>query len=133
MMRTCVDLPARLPARNANRSDRTVVERSVELGDHTRGVSLRFWNLTKAPTTSGTVSWFEFIDFRRDIVVGSPFSRHQFLQKASPKITLRGFHQPSHQIFWQSVESIFRRQGRPSLKSRNSGLEMIAAVQSSQT
>ena len=26
-----------------------------------------------------------------------------------------------------------RRQGRPSLKSRNSGLEMIAAVQSSQT
>jgi hypothetical protein len=77
----------------------------MELGDHTRGISLRFWNLTKAPTTSGTVLWFEFIDFRSDIVVGSPFQPSSIPAKASPKITLRGFHQPSHQIFWQSVES----------------------------
>src|SRR3982074_284920 len=53
----------------------------------------------------GALSWFEFIDFRRDIVVSSPFSRHQFLQKAAPKITLRCFHQAGHQIFWHSVES----------------------------
>jgi hypothetical protein len=33
------------------------------------------------------------------------FSRRQFLQKAAPKITLCGFHQPSHQIFRHSIES----------------------------
>jgi hypothetical protein len=37
------------------------------------------------------ISWFEFIDFRRDIVVGSLFGGHQFLSKAAPKITLRCF------------------------------------------
>ena len=51
------------------------------------------------------VSWFEFIDFRRDIVVGSLFSGDQFLRKPAPKIALRCFHQPGHQIFWHSVES----------------------------
>jgi len=35
------------------------------------------------------VSWFEFIDFRRVIVVRSLFGGHQFLAKAAPKITLR--------------------------------------------
>ena len=42
---------------------------------------------------------------RRHIVVNSLFSRHQFLQKAARKITLRCFHQAGHQIFWHSVES----------------------------
>ena len=50
------------------------------------------------------VSWFEFIDFRCDVVVGSLFGGHQFLGKAAPKITLRCFHQPGHQIFWHSVD-----------------------------
>ena len=44
------------------------------------------------------ISWFEFIVFRRDIVVGSLFGGRQFLGKAAPKITLRCFHQPGHQI-----------------------------------
>ncbi len=34
------------------------------------------------------ISWFEFIVFRRDIVVGSLFGGHQFLGTAAPKITL---------------------------------------------
>src|SRR6202022_1200171 len=50
------------------------------------------------------LSWFEFIDFRRDIVVGSFFGGHQFLGKATPKITLRCFHQPGYQIFRHSVD-----------------------------
>ena len=52
----------------------------------------------------GVISWFEFIVFRRDIVVGSLFGGHQFLGKAAPKITLRCFHQPGHQIFRHSVD-----------------------------
>src|SRR5712671_2676629 len=40
----------------------------------------------------------------RLIVVGSLFGGHQFLGKAAPKITLRCFHQPGHQIFWHSVD-----------------------------
>jgi hypothetical protein len=52
----------------------------------------------------GVVSWFEFIDFRCDIVVVSLFGGHQFLGKAAPKITLRCFHQPGHQIFRHSVD-----------------------------
>ncbi len=39
----------------------------------------------------GALSWFEFIDFRCDIVVGL-FAHHQLLGKAAPKITLRCFH-----------------------------------------
>ena len=39
----------------------------------------------------GGISWFEFIVFRRDIVVGSLFGGHQFLGKAAPKIALRCF------------------------------------------
>jgi hypothetical protein len=31
---------------------------------------------------TGALSWFEFIDFRRDIVVGSLFGGHQFLGEA---------------------------------------------------
>jgi|SRR5712671_5222718 hypothetical protein len=71
------------------------------------GVSLRFWISRDSANDllTGALSWFEFIDFRRDIVVSSLFSRHQFLQKAAPKITLRCFHQAGHQIFWHSVES----------------------------
>jgi hypothetical protein len=40
-------------------------------------------------SAKGVISWFEFIVFRRDIVVGSIFGGHQFLGKAAPKITLR--------------------------------------------
>jgi hypothetical protein len=69
--------------------------------DKHRGVSLRFWI---SQERQGVVSWFEFIDFRCDIVVGSLFGGHQFLGKAAPKITLRCFHQPGHQIFWHSVD-----------------------------
>src|SRR5258705_6001965 len=39
----------------------------------TRGVSLRFWI---SQERQGVVSWFEFIDFRCDIVVGSLFGGH---------------------------------------------------------
>src|SRR5258707_1570584 len=53
---------------------------------------------------TGALSWFEFIDFRRDIDVGSLFGGHQFLGEAAPKITLRRFHQPGHQIFRHSVD-----------------------------
>src|SRR5712664_492922 len=63
--------------------------------------SLRFWI---SQERQGVVSWFEFIDFRCDIVVGSLFGGHQFLGKAAPKITLGCFHQPGHQIFWHSVD-----------------------------
>src|ERR1700730_9217007 len=75
--------------------------------NHSRGVSLRFWISRDSANDllTGALSWFEFIEFRRDIVVSSLFSRHQFLQKAAPKITLRCFHQADHQIFWYSVES----------------------------
>src|SRR5450755_2048783 len=52
----------------------------------------------------GAVSRFEFIDFRRDIVVGSLFGGHQFLGKAAPKITLCCFHQSGHQIFRDSFD-----------------------------
>src|SRR5258708_33902142 len=52
---------------------------------------------------TGALSWFEFIDFRRDIGVGSLFGGHQFLGEAAPKITLRRFHQPRHQVFRHSV------------------------------
>jgi hypothetical protein len=52
----------------------------------------------------GVISWFEFIVFRRDIVVGSLFGGHQFPGKAAPKITIRRFHQPGHQIFRHSVD-----------------------------
>ena len=69
--------------------------------DKHRGVSLRFW---VSQERQGVVSWFEFIDFRCDIVVGSLFGGHQFLGKAAPKITLRCFHQPGHQIFRHSVD-----------------------------
>ena len=69
--------------------------------DKHRGVSLRFWI---SQERQGVVSWFEFIDFRCDIVVGSPFGGHQFLGKAAPKITLRCLHQPGHQIFRHSVD-----------------------------
>jgi hypothetical protein len=65
------------------------------------GVSLRFWI---SQERQGVISWFEFIDFRRDIIVGSLFGGHQFLGKAAPKITLRCFHQPGHQIFRHSVD-----------------------------
>ena len=61
----------------------------------------RFWI---SQERQGVISWFEFIVFRRDIVVGSLFGGHQFLGKAAPKITLRCFHQPGHQIFWHSVD-----------------------------
>jgi|SRR5271156_2345853 len=54
--------------------------------------------------SGGVISWFAFIVFRRDIVVGSLFGGHQFLGKAAPKITLRCFHQPGHQIFRHSVD-----------------------------
>ena len=57
--------------------------------DKHRGVSLRFWI---SQERQRVVSWFEFIDFRCDIVVGSLFGGHQFLGKAAPKITLRCFH-----------------------------------------
>src|ERR1700746_118324 len=66
-----------------------------------RGVSLPLLDLARAP---GVISWFEFIVFRRDIVVGSLFRGHQFLGKAAPKITLRCFHQPGYQIFRHSVD-----------------------------
>ena len=69
--------------------------------DKHRGVSLRFWI---SQERQGVVSWFEFIDFRCDIVVGSLFGGHQFLGKAAPKITLHCFHQPGHQIFRHSVD-----------------------------
>ena len=36
--------------------------------------------------------------------VGSLFGGPQFLGKATPKITLRCFHQPGHQIFRHSVD-----------------------------
>ena len=61
----------------------------------------RFWI---SQERQGVISWFEFIVFRRDIVVGSLFGGHQFLGKAAPKITLRCFHQPGHQIFRHSVD-----------------------------
>jgi hypothetical protein len=61
--------------------------------------------VAKHQSAMRVISWFEFIDFRRDIVVGSLFGGHQFLGKAAPKITLRCFHQPGHQIFWHSVHS----------------------------
>jgi len=57
----------------------------------------RCWISQRAPW--GVISWFEFIVFRRGIVVGSLFSG-----KAAPKITLRCFHQPDHQIFAHSVD-----------------------------
>src|SRR6202795_4223894 len=47
----------------------------------------------------GGISWFEFIVFRRDIVVGSLFAGHQFLGKPAPKIRPRRFHQPAHRAF----------------------------------
>src|SRR6202051_4364590 len=46
-----------------------------------RGVSLRF-RISRGSANdllTGALSWFEFIDFRRDIVVGSFFGGHQFL------------------------------------------------------
>jgi hypothetical protein len=52
----------------------------------------------------GGISWFEFIVFHRDIVIGGLFGGHQFLGKAAPKIALRCFHQPGHQIFRHSVD-----------------------------
>ena len=61
----------------------------------------RFWISQEC---QGVILWFEFIVFRRDIVVGSLFGGHQFLGKAAPKITLRCFHQPGHQIFRHSVD-----------------------------
>src|ERR1700730_7084142 len=56
-----------------------------------RGVSLRFRISRDSANDllTGALSWFEFIDFRRDIVVSSLFSHNQSLQKAAPKITLR--------------------------------------------
>src|SRR6266849_8425131 len=61
----------------------------------------RFWI---SQERQGVISWFEFIVFRRDIVVGSLFGGYQFLGKAAPKITLRCLHQPGHQIFRHSVD-----------------------------
>src|ERR1700730_13679772 len=61
--------------------------------------------VAKRQSAMRVISWFEFIDFRRDIVVGSLFGGHQLLGKAAPKITLRCFHQPGHDIFWHSVHS----------------------------
>src|ERR1700730_11200381 len=61
----------------------------------------RFWI---SQERQGVISWLEFIFFRRDIVVVSLFGGHQFLGKAAPKITLRCFHQPGHQIFRHSVD-----------------------------
>ena len=64
-----------------------------------RGVSLRFRISRDSANDllTGALSWFEFIDFRRDIVVRSLFGGHQFLGEAAPKITLRCFQQPGHQ------------------------------------
>jgi hypothetical protein len=67
-------------------------------------VSRRQLALLDLARALGVVSWFEFIDFRCDIVVVSLFGGHQFLGKAAPKITLRCFHQPGHQIFRHSVD-----------------------------
>jgi hypothetical protein len=57
----------------------------------TPAVSLRFWISRDSANDllTGALSGFEFIDFRRDIVVSNLFSRHQFLQKVAPKIRLR--------------------------------------------
>ncbi len=40
--------------------------------------------VAKHQSAMRVISWFEFIDFRRDIVVGSLFGGHQFLGKAAP-------------------------------------------------
>jgi hypothetical protein len=47
---------------------------------------LRFWIISQQRQRSctGAVSWFEFIDFRRDIVVVGLFSGDQFLRKVAP-------------------------------------------------
>ena len=46
--------------------------------NHSRGV-MRFWISRDSANDllTGALSWFEFIDFRLDIVVSSLFSRHQ--------------------------------------------------------
>src|SRR6266850_7561766 len=48
----------------------------------------RFWI---SQERQGVISWFEFIVFRRDMVVGTPFSYPLFLRNAAPNHTPRCF------------------------------------------